>query len=247
MEDLADRLGLGPRLLPLLEHICRALPREVHWHRRALKRLDGELPECPADPVRLLCEGGLGEVLDCFGALVRRGEPVLGPLAEGAARKLLEASRELQGRTSWLFVYLATLPGSGAAQWLQGAALVHLFPSDGWAEPEPQAGKVGVQDLLDAILDAEPRKARRTALALLPHMEPAELLPVLAEGAASCDPMNDGGHRLLAAAAVAELLPLLDRRAVTWVLPALANFLAATQTSGDRVGIARRAWDNLHS
>lgn len=245
MEDLAGRLGLGTRLLPLLKTACEALPADLYWYRRALKRLEGPMPRSVSgNAVQLLCEGGLVEVLDHFGGMVRRAEPMLGLFAEGAARKLLEASRELQGRTSWLFVYLATLPGAGPAQWLQGAALVNFFPSEEWPSMDPEGGKALPQALLDAILDGEPREARRVALGLLAHPNPEDLMPLLAEAAASSDPMNDGGHRLLATAAVAELLPMLDRTPQTWMLLALANNLAATQTSGDRVGIGRRAWQS---
>lgn len=245
LEDLAGRLGLGAHLLPLLQATCAAIPTDTNWYQRALKRLEGPLPPgSPKDPVRVLCEGGLVEVLDHFGGLVRRKEPVLGFLVEGAARKLLEAGRELQGRTSWLFVYLATLPGSAQAQWLQAAALVNFFPSEDWASLESEEGEADIQALQEAMLDAEPDETRRIALALLAREDPLDLMPVLAEAVASSDPMNDGGHRLLAAAAVAELLPLVDRRAQAWMVLSLAHALAATQTSGDRVGIARRIWEH---
>ncbi|WP_005032068.1 hypothetical protein [Holophaga foetida] len=246
MEDLASRLGLGAGLLPLLQSICAALPADLYWHQRALKRLKGPAPQAPSgDPVRVICEGSLVAVLDLFGSMVRRGEPVLGFLAEAASRKLLEADRGLQGRTSWIFAYLAALAGAGPAQWLQAAALIHLFPSEEWPALEPVDGEANPGDLLEAILDADPREARRTALQVLGRVAPTDLMPILAEAVAASDPMNDGGHRLLATAAVAELLPRLDRTSQTWIVLALATSLAATQTSGDQVEMGKRAWNRV--
>ncbi|MBP1626191.1 MAG: hypothetical protein H6Q00_666 [Holophagaceae bacterium] len=242
MEDLAQRLDLGLALVPLLQVVCEALPVDLYWNQRAIRRLEGPIPPASGDSVRVLCEGGLVEVLNHFGALLRRGEPILDLLVEGASRKLLEASRELQGRTSWIFLYLATLPGAGQAQWLQAAALVNLFPSEDWPSLDTVPGVASAEDLLDAILDAEPGKARVLGRQVLASSEPASLLPLLAEAAAASDPVNDNGHRLLATAALAELLPLLGVPAQAWAVYALAISLATTQTGGERVLMGRKAW-----
>ena len=87
--------------------------------------------------------------------------------------------------------------------------------------------------LLDAILDGEPEPAMALAQALLDRDGPEPALRTLAEAAAANDPAFNHSHQVLAAAAAADLLPMLPRHARDAVVVALAKSLANGQGSSD--------------
>jgi hypothetical protein len=117
---------------------------------------------------------------------------------------------------------------------VQAAALVNLFPTGEEEDrPRPAPPRAAVPDpaaaLLDAILDGEPEPAMGLAQGL--PEEP--LLRVLAEAASGNDPAFNHSHQVLAAAAVADLLPHLPEHARAALLLALAKALANGQGSSD--------------
>lgn len=264
---LADHLG---DLVALLEHPratgrrlfglaawLAATPEDTFWHRRAevrLKDAGTDLPvggtpdaEALAPLVRQVCDLGLVELLDRLADRVRAGlslAELRGALVLAASEKVLDARRDLEGKTAWTFTYLATLVRTGASDarlWAQAAALVNLFPTDEAEDrvrPRPPAGSATPEGLLDAVLDAEVPEAMGQALALAQAGRGEAVLPVLAEAASRNDPSFNHAHQILAVAAAAGLQPGLPPFAQSALLVALAKNLANSQGSGD---LGRRA------
>jgi hypothetical protein len=244
----------GRMLLGLCAWLSASEPFDTFWHDRAARRLEGAAPpparEATATPaeleagVREICDSGLVELLDRFSARIRAGEgtgDLLAQLVLAASEKQLDARRDLEGKTSWNFVYLARLARAEAPSpeaWAQAAALVNLFPTDEAedrprpAAPRSPAGEPAAA-MLDAILDAEPLQAMFHAQVLLDSGEEEAVLRILAEAATVNDPGFNHSHQLLAVAAAADLAPLLGpgpRRAMAL---ALAKSLANSQGSSD--------------
>ncbi|MBK8726748.1 MAG: hypothetical protein IPL96_12075 [Holophagaceae bacterium] len=138
----------GRRLLGLTAWIA-ASPADTFWHQRASRRLGGEAVRVPFGSASLdeaqhrhgareICDLGLVELLDRLAGRLKAGErggDLLAMLVLAASEKQLDARRDLEGKTSWNFVYLATqaMRQAGAGQptpWAQSAALVNLFPTD---------------------------------------------------------------------------------------------------------------------
>ena len=245
-------------LLALAAWLCASEPFDRFWHDRAGKRLGSAPPVRPLAAVasarehreaaREICDCGLVELLDRFSARVQAAAgsgDLLAMLVLAAAEKQLDARRDLEGKTSWNFNYLAALAerleqaGQGLpASWVQGAALVNLFPT-GEAEdrPQPLAPRVAPvapgAGLLDALLDGEPLQAMFLARLLFQGQGPEAVLRALAEGAAGNDPAFNHSHQLLAVAAAQVLLPRLPEPVQEALLVALAKFLANGQGSSD--------------
>ena len=265
-EDLGRPKAGGRLLLALAAWLCASEPRDLFWNQRALRRLEGVAP-VPALPfaaepavtikgVREICDSGLVDLLDAFSARMRAGAgsgDLLTQLVHAASEKQLDARRDLEARTSWNFVYLAHLvrreQAAGPlepAHWAQAAALVNLFPTD---EPEdrvrPQPPRSPAADpaegLLNAILDAEPPQAMFFARQLAMQGGSRPLLGILAEAAASNDPVFNQSHQLLAVSAAADLLPRLPEPAQAALFMALAKSLANGQGSADLTRQAERA------
>ena len=244
-------------LLALAAWLCASEPFDVFWHDRAAHRL-GDAPAVPRlaavdSPeghragAREICDSGLVDLLDHFAGRVKGAAgsgDLLAMLVLAAAEKQLDARRDLEGKTSWNFNYLAALAqrveeaGQGVPEsWVQGAALVNLFPT-GEAEdrPRPLAPRValpGAEALLDAVLDGEPLQAMYLAKLLLAAEGPQAVLRILAEGASSNDPAFNHSHQLLAVAAAMELVPRLPDPPREALLVALAKFMANGQGSSD--------------
>ncbi len=259
--DLQTRLeqpkATGRRLFGLAAWLA-ATQEDTFWARRAAKRLQGAEVSVPwttpaavepdglDDQVRDLCDLGLVALLDRFTARLRAGQgstEVLSALVLAACEKQLDARRDLEGKTAWTFVYLATLARSRPADprvWCQAAALVNLFPTD---EPEDRVRPTEVlqpsaADLLDAILDSEAALAMGHATALCQAGAGDAVLATLAEAATRNDPTFNHAHQFLAVAAAADLLPHLPSFVQVALLVALAKNLANSQGSGD---LGRRA------
>ncbi|HTL99016.1 MAG TPA: hypothetical protein VL181_09470, partial [Holophagaceae bacterium] len=199
--------------------------------------------------VREICDLGLVELLNAFSARIKAGASqaaLLDALVRAAAEKQLDARRDLEGKTSWTFVYLAALAaeqGADAKAWCQGAALVNLFPTDeaaGRVQPLP-CDAPSEAALADAILDAEPERAMGIALALAP----GAALRALAEAASQNDPAFNHSHQLLAVAAAADLAPRLSPEAQSVMAAALAKSLANSQGSSDLGRKADKAFRQL--
>jgi hypothetical protein len=258
--DLVALLGrpraTGRRLLGLAAWLA-ATPEDTFWHRRAAVRLEGAgadlpeggLPEAEtlAPLVREVCDLGLVELLDRLAARVRGGlclAELRGALVLAAAEKLLDARRDLEGKTAWTFTYLATLVRTGASDarlWAQAAALVNLFPTDEAEDrvtPRAPAGPATPEGLLDAVLDAEVPEAMGQARALAQAGQGEAILPALAEAASRNDPAFNHAHQILAVGAAADLVPSLPPAVREALLAALAKNLANSQGSGD---LGRRA------
>jgi hypothetical protein len=256
----------GRVLLAMAAWHCAAEPFDRFWHDRAVKRLE-DAPAVPFLPARetaaghlalarQVCDSGLVDLLDRFSIQARSGGgsgDLLAVLALAAAEKQLDARRDLEAKTSWNFVFLASLAkrAEEAGQtrpesWVQAAALVNLFPTgEDEDRPLPAAPRTRpgnlAEGLLDAILDGEPPQAMALIRDLLDQegLEPA--LRVLAEAAADNDPVFNHSHQILAVAAGAELMPHLPDHAREAVLLALAKALANGQGSADLGRLAEAA------
>jgi hypothetical protein len=263
LADLQERLehpkATGRRLFGLAAWLA-ATPEDTFWARRAAKRLmDVEVivPWTPASldedglapQVRDICDLGLVALLDALMARLKAGQGAgdsLEALVLAAAEKQLDARRDLEGKTAWAFVYLASLARTKPTDprvWCQAAALVNLFPTD---EPEERIRPVegsaaNPEALLEAILDAEPAVAMDYASALVRVGRDEEVLKTLAEASTRNDPTFNHAHQVLAVAAAADLLPHLPSFAQKAMLVALAKSLANGQGSGDLGCLADRA------
>ncbi len=257
--DLEAPKATGRRLLGITAWLA-ATPPDTFWHQRAARRLGEPAPRVPfgsaagaeshhAAAAREVCDLGLVELLDRLAARVKggvRGGDLLAALVLAASEKQLDARRDLEGKTSWTFVYLATLAMRHAglghpSPWAQAAALVNLFPTD---EPEgrvaPRAPGPGAT-LLDAVLDAEPPQAMHLARVAFRALGAEAVLRDLAAAAAQNDPALNHAHQVLAVAAGADLAPLLPPHAQEAMLMALAKSLANSQGSGDLGRAAEKA------
>ena len=263
LADLHERLerprATGRRLFGLAAWLA-ATPEDTFWARRAAKRLvdvDVAVPWAPAfldgeglaPQVRDICDLGLVALLDALMARLKSGQgagDALSALVLAAAEKQLDARRDLEGKTAWALVYLASLTRTRPADprvWCQAAALVNLFPTD---EPEerisPAEGSAAnAEALLEAILDAEPEAAMGYASALVAQGRDEEVLKSLAEASTRNDPTFNHAHQVLAVAAAADLLPCLPPFVQKGLLVALAKSLANSQGSGDLGTLADRA------
>jgi len=259
--QLEQPKATGRRLLGLAAWMAATEPSDRFWNARVRKRLDGfALRVEPGAPrlsgvwhlegAREICDLGLVAMLDAFTARMKSGTcggDLLSILVLAAAEKQLDARRDLEGKTSWNFVYLATLlRGEDPEPWGQAAALVNFFPSD---EPEDrikaEAPRTDAADLapllLDAILDAEPAGAMGLVPPLRGRLGAERVLEVLAEAASHNDSGQCHSYQALALAAGADLLPHLSEAAAEALLVALAKSLANSQGSGDLGRLAERA------
>jgi hypothetical protein len=263
LADLQERLErprvTGRRLLGLAAWLL-ATPADTFWARRAAGRLEGldvSVPWTSAvldgeglpAQVRDICDLGLVALLDVFTSRLKAGQgsgDLLAALVLAASEKLLDARRDLEGKTSWAFVYLANLARTRPSDpriWCQAAALVNLFPTD---EPEERIKPANIlkatgEALREAVLDSEPALAMGHALGLARGGSAPDALAALAEAAALNDPTFNHAHQFLAVAAAADLLPELPPIAQEGMLVALAKSLANSQGSGDLGRLAGRA------
>ncbi len=259
-EALDQPKATGRRLLGITAWLAATEPVDHFWAKRAAVRLEGTAFNVPWDGpgaveealVRELCDLGLVELLNRFTARLKggaRGGDLLAALVTAAAEKQLDARRDLEGKTAWTFVYLASHAGELAETgdpglWCQAAALVNLFPTDeaeGRVREAPVAGDATVQRLTDAILDAEPAPAMGLAGALFDASGAEPVLRALAEAASQNDPAFNHSHQLLAVMAAADLVPILPPEAQLAMLAALAKSLANSQGSSDLGRLADRA------
>ena len=263
--DLWERLGhpkaTARRLLALSAWLVAAEPADLFWNQRAGARITqdppaiamggAKFPEAHAQAAREICDLGLVALLDAFCGRMRTGATtgdLLSSLVLAASEKLLDARRDLEGKTSGTLMYLAALarglaPMGRPEPYAQAAALVNLFPTDepdGRVRPKPPSSPAmdAAAGMLDAILDAEPPEAMHEAMRLLGGRDAQAVLRVLAEAASQNDPAYNHSGQVLAVAGAAELLPLISEDAQAALLTALAKSLANSQGSGD---LGRRA------
>lgn len=238
----------GRRLLGLAAWLGATEPRDAYWAQRARKRLgeDGArfTPSLPplgpgelAERVRLVCDSGFVALLDSLCGWIKEGlaaEDLLSILVGAAVERLRDARRDLEGKTGWSLIYLATLSRrlEGFPEpWAQAAALVNFFPAEE-AEDRLQptlSGPASAEGLREAILDGEPGVALGQALAL----PPSQVLPILAEAVVLNDPAFNQGLQALTLAAAVDLMPRLREPLQTAMLAGLAKSLANSQGSGD--------------
>ncbi len=261
--DLHDRLdhpkATGRRLFGLAAWVA-ASPEDTFWARRAAKRLGATAVGVSWNPpsmaaaalepqVREFCDLGLVAVLDQFTERMKAGQgagDTLAALVLAASEKQLDARRDLEGKTAWTFVYLATLARTRPTDpriWCQAAALVNLFPTD---EPEDRVRPLSMavpdpEALRNAVLDLEPALAMGHADGLARAGRGEETLAALAEAATQNDPTFNHAHHFFCVAAAADLLPHLPSFAQEAMLTALAKSLANSQGSGDLGRLADRA------
>ena len=260
-EDLEHPKATGRRLLGITAWLAATEPEDRFWSKRAAARLEGsdvrvawegEPIEDFDTLVRELCDLGLVELLNRFTARLKAGAPgreLLAAMAVAGAEKQLDARRDLEGKTAWTFVYLAThalelAEGGDPKLWCQAAAMVNLFPTDeeeGRVQPALPQGEISTQSLADAMLDAEPAPAMGLAEALFDAEGAEPVLRALAEAASQNDPAFNHSHQTLMVMAAADLAPLLPAPAQRAMLVAMAKSLANSQGSSDLGRLADRA------
>lgn len=247
------RVG-GRRLLGWAAWMAASEPVDTYWHQRMVHRLAGWSAPVPQgtnqdlEDHRRLAEvvdaQGLVATLDAVAAAVKAGwgrGDLLAALVQAAAWKLLDARPDMEGKTGWTLVYLATLgawPGAeDPALWGQAAALVNLYPSEAVEDrlqPRPcDPGPDPLRELEESVLDGEPERALDRANTVWVAVGAEGLLRVLAATAAANDPGLDQGGQVLTLAAAADLLPALTGPVQAQLLEALAKSLANSQTSGE--------------
>ena len=248
----------GRRLLGLTAWLAASEPEDRFWAKRAAARIGEDFVVPETGPLfadgdaatREICDLGLVELLNAFTARLKAGasqSALLDALVRAASEKQLDARRDLEGKTSWSFSYLATLASAQAADgkaWCQAAALVNLFPTDeiaGRVEPKAPSGQATEAALMDAILDSEPEQAMGLAAAL----DADSALRALAEAASQNDPAFNHSHHLLAVAAAADLAPRLSIEARAVMFAAIAKSLANSQGSSDLGRKADKAFAQL--
>lgn len=272
VHHLGDLFGLlgspkatGRRMLGLAAWIAAAEPSDRFWNARIHKRLDGTDSCVTPGPPRLqeaqhlqgareICDLGLVAMLDAFTARMKGGAcegDLLTILTLAAAEKQLDARRDLEGKTSWNFVYLAALPAlKDPEAWGQAAALVNFFPTDEEedrlkAEPPATHPSDPAMALLEAVLDSEPARAMGLVPLLRRERGDESVLRVLAEAASLNDPGQNHSHAIMALAAASELLPQITEGAKEAMLLALAKSFANSPGSGDVGKLAERALHGL--
>ncbi len=261
VRHLGELFGLLDRpqvLLGLAAWVAAAGPSDRFWNARVRTRLEGTNVRVAPGPARLdgeehragareICDLGLVALLDAFAGRMKAGsseEDLLSILVLAASEKQLDARRDLEGKTSWNFAYLAALPFPGGAEpWGQAAALLNFFPTDE-EEDRVRAEHPRIEPadpaaaLLDAILDSEPGPALGLTARVRAVSGTDGVLRVLAEAASLNDPAFNHSHQILALAAATELLPRVTEPAREAMLLALAKSLANSQGSGE---LGRRA------
>ncbi len=255
----------GKRMLALAAWLAATELTDTFWNQRASKRIGEESIRVPLLPPRLsleaheagareICDLGLVELLDRFIATIREGcgsGDLLAMLVLAASEKQLDARRDLEGKTTCTFVYLAThavrqTEGGDPRLYAQATALVNLFPTDEEErrirpEPPRQMPDDLATGLLEAILDSESPQAMYLALTLMKEQGTEALLRVLAEAASQNDPAFNHSQQILSVAAAVDLLPLLPEHAQSAMLVALTKSLANSQGTADLGRLAERA------
>lgn len=244
----------GRRLLGWAAWMAASEPIDTYWHHRMARRLAGWSAPVPQGILfdheahgrlaETVDAQGLVGTLDAVAEAVKAGwgrGDFQSALGQAAAWKLLDARSDMEGKTGWTLVYLATLgawPGAGdPALWGQGAALVNLYPSEAAEDrlrPQPcDAGADPCCALRDAVLDGEPERALDMACAAWPVEGSDGVVRALAATVAANDPGLDQGGQVLTLAAAVDLLPRVSEGAGALLMAAVAKSLANSQTSGD--------------
>ncbi len=255
----------GKRMLAVTAWLAATELTDTFWNQRASKRIGDEafrvdmLPPCLSPEThqagaRAICDLGLVELLDRFIATIHEGHgsgDLLAMLVLAASEKQLDARRDLEGKTTCTFVYLAThavrqAEGGDPRLYAQAAALVNLFPTDeGERRIRPEPPRKRPDDLatglLDAILDSEPPQAMYLALELLEGQGAEALLRVLAEAASQNDPAFNHSQHILSVTAAVDLLPMLPEHVQSALLAAITKSLANSQGTADLGRLAERA------
>lgn len=233
-QDLDRLLGVDHR--PLLAHLAALVTPDTFWYRLATRRL--EAPESPVPEsglVETILECGVVKTMQRAVAHLRKGrEPssLLAPLVEAASCRLLDAERELEGKTMWLLVYLSALARAQPVDprpWLQAAALVNFFPGEGGARGARPKPPVVSTTLLDAILDGDVGRS-----CLLGEDEGESALAAMAESASRNDPTFNHGRQVMAVAAIMDLAAHVPPDLLARLTGALAKSLANSQGSCDQ-------------
>lgn len=261
--DLLERPRVGGRrLLGWAAWMAASEPEDTYWHRRMARRLEGWNSPVPPGPTQApeahlsLAEGvdaqGLVATLDAVAAAMKAGwgrGDLLAALVQAAAWKLLDARPDMEGKTGWSLMYLATLAECSGAEdpalWGQAAALVNLYPSEAAEDrlqPRPcDPGPDPCSALREAVLDGEPERALDLAGPAFAARGMDGVLRALAATVAANDPGLDQSGQVLTLAAAAGLLPVVAGPVQARLVVALAKSLANSQTSGDLGRQADRA------
>jgi hypothetical protein len=244
----------GRWLLAICAWIAASAP-DTFWNDRAQKRLDQFLPLSVGDSSlssiediprlrKAVNEFGLVQMLNEWTLAAAKGLPsdeMAKVLLLSSSDKLLDARRDLEGKTSWLFTYLESLWFSDDAKldlavWSQAAALVNLFPSEEDSlRMTPEIPCDGPKlKLSDAILDVEPQKAFSIAHSLLDTANLSDgVVREVALAVSWGDPIYNYSHHSLALASLLHLRPYIDPQAWNYAMCSLCKSLANSQGSSD--------------
>jgi len=253
--QLGGTCDAGRALLAVCAWFGASLPMDSYWQKRIRKRLGDSVPpalsqgrmldEPAVDAlVGCVCDAGLVALLDALTGSVLDGigqgdlELVL---VRAACRKMMAASREMEGATTWTLLHIAALSGASYGSqpepWIQAAALVNLFPSGDAPSLRPRAPRqsASLHDALmfETILDGEGAEAMFEAERLFRRSGAESVLRALADAAVESDPATNQAHHTLAVASAAEMLFRLPERDQVVLLQVLAKSLAQTQVASD--------------
>ncbi|MFZ9999095.1 MAG: hypothetical protein ACO3F8_00680 [Holophagaceae bacterium] len=244
----------GRWLLGICAWLAACAP-DTFWNERAQKRLDqvpsrplaGSMVFAPEDTTRLrkaVNEFGLVQMLNEWTSATADGlhsAEMLKVLLLSSSDKILDARRDLEGKTSWLFTYLESLwfsddAKSDLAVWSQAAALVNLFPSeeDSSRMSTLIEGSGSNVKLSDAILDVEPQKAFSIAHSSLNTANlSADVEREVALAVSWGDPIYNYSHHSLALASLIHLRGHIEPQVWNYAMCSLCKSLANSQGSSD--------------
>ncbi|MBK8792215.1 MAG: hypothetical protein IPN59_03495 [Holophaga sp.] len=263
MERLWTSLGksveVGRVLLAWAGWFVATEPEDRFWHVRMARRTSGvPVPTGVSNQgaawqqslAHEICELGLVGMLDALAARMKAGATagdLLAGLVLAASEKMLDARRDMEGKTAWNLAYLATLgrdlAGLGQPEvWGQAAAMVNFFPSDApedryrWQKRAVDPAVLSTA-LLEAILDGDPDVAMDLAAS---SADSTKVMEACAEAASRNDPGFNRSSHVLAAAGAQQLLSFLPAWVASTMLIALAKSLANSQGSDDLGRVADR-------
>ena len=244
----------GRWLLGICAWLAGCTP-DTFWNERAQIRLNQDLtlPGTDASVLSTTSNSYLRTVVNEYGLVQMLNEwtsatlkgltppEMIKILLLSSSDKLLDARRDLEGKTSWLFTYLESLWFSEDAKedlviWSQAAALVNLFPSEEeslrmTAELQNSRSKL---KLSDAILDVEPQKAFTIANTLLNTASLSEnVVTEVAQAIAWGDPIYNYSHHSLALASLIHLRHQIEPKIWNYAMCSLCKSIANSQGSSE--------------
>ncbi len=252
--ELGKPKATGRWLLAICAWLAACSP-DNFWNERAQKRLDEQISiqktttwrTSPLNEDHLrkaVNELGLVQMLNEWTSTTLKDpsfKVMLKILLLSSSDKLLDARRDLESKTSWLFTYLESIwfcddTKSDLSIWSQGAALINLFPSEESSlriGSQPLDHKLAIK-LSDTILDVEPQLAFTVANTLFSDNDYVDdAIRDIAYAVSWGDPIYNYSHHSLALASLIHLRTESDPAVWNYAMCSLCKSLANSQGSSD--------------